>query len=116
MPMPTITPTDRIINTTKHLTAAIAGVQEAPPSEPSSQHSRKQAPRTRLNARGYYQCQHTPGLWRHVWRDIMFCLVVDDFGVKTTAREHIEHLKTTLEEHYTVAMDWDGSLFLRHKH
>jgi hypothetical protein len=64
-----------------------------------------------LNARGYYQCQHTPGLWRHVWCNITFYLVVDDFSVKTTAREHIEHLKTTLEEHYTVAMDWDGSLF-----
>jgi hypothetical protein len=67
----------------------------------------------RLNAKGYYQCQHTPGLWRHVWRDIPFCLVIDNFGVKTTAREHIEHLKTTLKEHYTVAMDWDGSLFSR---
>ncbi|RPI66945.1 MAG: hypothetical protein EHM43_10390, partial [Ignavibacteriae bacterium] len=65
----------------------------------------------RLNVKGYYQCQHTPGLWRHVWRDIMFCLVVDDFGVKTTALEHITHLKSALEEHYTVAMDWTGSLF-----
>jgi hypothetical protein len=21
----------------------------------------------RLSKKGYYQCQHTPGLWRHVW-------------------------------------------------
>ena len=21
----------------------------------------------RLSEKGYYQCQHTPGLWRHVW-------------------------------------------------
>jgi hypothetical protein len=41
----------------------------------------------------------------------MFCLVVDDFGVKTTSLEHITHLKSALEEHYTVAMDWTGSLF-----
>ncbi len=34
----------------------------------------------RLNTKGYYHCQHTPGLWRHVWCDITFCLVVDDFG------------------------------------
>ncbi len=61
----------------------------------------------RLNVKGYYQCQHT----RHVWHDIMFCLVVDNFGVKTTATEHITHLKSALEEHYTVAMDWTGSLF-----
>jgi hypothetical protein len=52
-----------------------------------------------------------PGLWRHVWWDIIFCLVVDDFGIKTTLRKHVLHLKTALEEHYTVAMDWDGSLF-----
>jgi hypothetical protein len=65
----------------------------------------------RLNAKGYYQCQHTPGLWQHVWCNIIFCLVVDDFGIKTTSQDDIVHLKTTLEEHYTVAIDWDGSLF-----
>ncbi len=65
----------------------------------------------RLNAKGYYHCQHTPGLWRHVWRDISFCLVVDNFGIKSTSCYHILHLKTTLEEHYTVTMDWDSSLF-----
>ncbi|KAL7474459.1 hypothetical protein ACHAW6_000435, partial [Cyclotella cf. meneghiniana] len=36
----------------------------------------------RLASAGYYQCQYTPGLWRHVWRPITFCLVVDDFGIK----------------------------------
>jgi hypothetical protein len=64
-----------------------------------------------LNAKGYYHCQHTPGLWRHVWRDIMFCLIIDTFGIKTTSLEHVTHLKNSLEEHYTVAMDWDGLLF-----
>ncbi len=64
-----------------------------------------------LNSKGYYHCQHTPGLWRHVWRDIIFCLVVNDFGIKTTLHEHVLHLKTALKEHYTVTMDWDGSLF-----
>ncbi len=66
-----------------------------------------------LNARGYYHCQHTPGLWQHVWRNIIFCLVVDDIGIKSTSRNHIIHLKECLEEHYTVAMDWNGSLFCR---
>jgi hypothetical protein len=65
----------------------------------------------RLNVKGYYNCQHTPGLWRHVWQDISFCLMVDNFGIKSTSRDHVLHLKTTLEEHYTVTMDWDGSLF-----
>jgi hypothetical protein len=65
----------------------------------------------RLNSKGYYNCQHTPGLWRHVWRDISFCLIVDNFGIKSTSCNHVLHLKTTLEEHYTITMDWDGSLF-----
>jgi hypothetical protein len=65
----------------------------------------------RLSEKGYYQCQHTPGLWRHVWRSIIFCLVVDDFGIKVTHMYDMHHLKTALEEHCTVAVDWKGSLF-----
>ena len=61
--------------------------------------------------KGYYQCQHTPGLWRHVWRSITFCLVVDDFGIKFTDKADFDHLKSALEEHYTVAVDYTGSLF-----
>ncbi len=63
-----------------------------------------------LNVKGYYHCQDTPGLWPHVWQDISFCLVVDGFGIKSTSCNHVLHLKTTLEEHYTITMDWDGSL------
>jgi hypothetical protein len=33
MPVPTITPTDRIIAATQHLTVAIASIQEAPPDK-----------------------------------------------------------------------------------
>jgi hypothetical protein len=46
-----------------------------------------------------------------VWRDIIFCLIVNDFGIKTTSRNHVIHLKESLEKHYTGAIDWDGSLF-----
>ena len=31
---------------------------------------------------GYYEVQHTPGLFKHITKDIQFILVVDDFGVK----------------------------------
>jgi hypothetical protein len=58
-----------------------------------------------LNVKGYYHCQHTPGLWHHVWQDISFCLVVDNFGIKSTSCDHVLHLKTTLEEQYTITMD-----------
>ena len=36
----------------------------------------------RLNKAGYYQCTTNPGLWRHKWRPILFCLIVDNFGIE----------------------------------
>ena len=65
----------------------------------------------RLSAKGYYQCQHTPGLWRHMWRTITFCLVIKDFGIKVMDMADFSHLKTALKEDYKVAIDWTGSLF-----
>ena len=35
-----------------------------------------------LGMYGFYGCQYTPGLYQHVWRPIMFSLVMDGFGVK----------------------------------
>ncbi len=63
-----------------------------------------------LSTKGYYQCQHTPGLLRHVWHSIIFCLVID-FGIKVTNMNDMHHLKTALEEHYTVAVNWKRLLF-----
>ena len=31
---------------------------------------------------GYYQCRHTPGLWKHTACPTTFTLTIDDFGVK----------------------------------
>jgi hypothetical protein len=61
----------------------------------------------RLAAAGYYQCQYTPG----VWRPITFCLVVDDFGIKTVGLKHAKHLQHELEKYYECSMDWKGALF-----
>ncbi len=41
----------------------------------------------------------------------MFCLVVDDFGIKVTSMHDMDHLVNALKEHYTVAIDMMGSLF-----
>jgi hypothetical protein len=41
----------------------------------------------------------------------MFCLVVDDFGIKVTNMHDMDHLINALKEHYTVAIDMTGSLF-----
>jgi hypothetical protein len=65
----------------------------------------------RLAPFGYYEAKHTPGLFLHKWRPVQFTLVVDDFGVKYVGREHAQHLIDSLETHYTVAKDWDGSLY-----
>ncbi|KAL7483728.1 hypothetical protein ACHAW6_009367 [Cyclotella cf. meneghiniana] len=53
----------------------------------------------------YYQCQFTPGLWRHVWRPLIFCLVVDDFSIKTVDLTHAKHLQMELKKHDNVLMD-----------
>jgi hypothetical protein len=49
----------------------------------------------RLAPFGYYPVTHTPGLWRHKHRPILFSLVVDDFGVKYVGKEHANHLIDT---------------------
>jgi hypothetical protein len=61
--------------------------------------------------KGYYQCQHTPGLWCHIWGNIAFCLVVDDFGIKVTNMHDMDHLVNALKEHYAMAIDMTDSLF-----
>ncbi len=64
-----------------------------------------------LATKGCYQCQHTLGLWHHIWQNITFCLVVDDFGIKVTNMHNMDHLVNALKEHYTVAIDMTGSPF-----
>ena len=49
---------------------------------------------------GYYQCKHTPGLWKHKTRPIVFVLVVDDFGVKYVGKEYLLHLLNALKTFY----------------
>ena len=59
----------------------------------------------RLNKHGYYQSKIIHGLWKHKTRLIQFTLVVDDFGVKYVGKEHADHFKRVLEEHYKVTAD-----------
>ena len=53
--------------------------------------------RLRLEKEGYHEARTTPGLWRHKWRPIQFCLVVDDFGVEYVGKKHADHLDTILK-------------------
>ena len=64
-----------------------------------------------LAPHGYEPVPLTPGLWRHTTRDIIFSLVVDDFGIRYTNKADANHLIATLETHYQVSLDWSGARY-----
>ena len=53
----------------------------------------------------------TAGLWKHLDSDLIFALVVDDFGVKYTNIADAKHLMSTLSELYKVSEDWEGTRY-----
>jgi hypothetical protein len=53
----------------------------------------------------------TPGLWKDTTSDLVFALVVDDFGVKYTSKHDAEHLMQTLQQLYSVSEDWTGARY-----
>jgi hypothetical protein len=60
---------------------------------------------------GYHPTGHTPGLFWHAKRPIIFNLVVDDFGVKVVGDAHATHLIDTLQKHYDVTINKNGEIF-----
>ena len=65
----------------------------------------------RLAPHGYYKCNQTPGLWKHISRPILFTLVIDHCGVKYTQQEAIDHLIRCIKEKYQLTEDWTGNLY-----
>ena len=63
--------------------------------------------RLRLEKEGCYEVRTTPGIWRHKWRPIQFCLVKDDFGVEYLGKQHADHLATTVKKYHNITEDWD---------
>ena len=51
-----------------------------------------------LASHGYRQSQHTRGLFTHITRQVAFCLVVDDFGIRYVGTEHADHLIMVLQQ------------------
>ena len=66
----------------------------------------------RLNKRGFYQSQFTPGLWLHKTRNIQFALVVDDFGIKYVKDEDAQYLIDSLTPHYDITVNQEGKRFI----
>jgi hypothetical protein len=65
----------------------------------------------RLATDGYFELPHTPGLFKHISRPVQFSLVVDDFGIKYSGQEHLDHLIQAIKRHYDVKVDHTGSLY-----
>jgi hypothetical protein len=60
---------------------------------------------------GYHKCKNTPELWYHKTRNIMFTLVVGDFGVKYVNKNDVNHLIASIKENYKLTVDWTGNLY-----
>ena len=60
---------------------------------------------------GYHPVPHTPGLWKHETRDIIFTLVVDDFAIKYTHLDDLHHLQKALQDRYTITIDLEAELY-----
>ena len=54
-------------------------------------------------------------MWKHNTRRTIFCLCVDDFGIKCYDKEDILHLENALRPQYTAKIDWEGNNFLGFK-
>ena len=63
---------------------------------------------TNLERNGYAPVSHTPSLWRHHTSDLIFSLVVDDFGINYTRKADANHLLKSLREDYEITEDWTG--------
>jgi hypothetical protein len=57
---------------------------------------------------GYTQSIIIPGLWKHQTRAMTFCLVVDNFAIKYTKKEDVDHLLNSFKKYYEVTEDWMG--------
>jgi hypothetical protein len=60
------------------------------------------------NTHGFIPAGHTPGLWKHKTRDILFTLIVGDFGVRRANRADAGCLVSTLSKGRKTHVDWKG--------
>jgi hypothetical protein len=66
-----------------------------------------------LEQYGYVPCPiSTPGLWKDLNIDLMFTLVVDDFGVRYTNKADVDRFLKILQKEYKCSTDWDGSRYI----
>ena len=59
-----------------------------------------------LARNGYAPVPHIPSLWRHHTSDLVFYLIVNDFGIKYTRKADANHLLKSLQEDYKITEEW----------
>jgi hypothetical protein len=64
-----------------------------------------------LTTAGYHKTL-VEGYFRHETRDIDFTLVVDDFLIKYTQDEDLEHLRKAIGDHYTFKVDLEAKQYV----
>ena len=42
------------------------------------------------------------------WCPIMFCLIVNDFGIEYVGDQHLDHLRQVLKKHCEITEDLEG--------
>ena len=65
----------------------------------------------RLKPYGYVPDPICPCIWKHNTRRTIFCLCVDDFGVKYYTKDDANHLIGALKD-YKVTIDWEGKNYI----
>jgi hypothetical protein len=65
--------------------------------------------RGHLEKEGYYEAATTPYLWKHKWRPIQFCCIINDFGVEYVGIKHFNHLLAVLQQYRQVQTNMAGN-------
>ena len=65
----------------------------------------------RLEKEGYHESCTTPGVCRHKWRPVQFCIIVDGFCVEYVGKQHADYLSTILKQYYNINEDGEGKKY-----
>ena len=57
---------------------------------------------------GYKPARHKPGYWKHDNKPSSFALCVDDFGIKYTNKQDLDHLQQALKDKYNIKKNFTG--------
>ena len=60
---------------------------------------------------GYTPVPHIPSLWGHHTSDLLFSIVISNFGIKYTQKEDSDHLLKSLQEDNVIIKDWTGDKY-----